>query len=90
MSLELRATPEPLAADLASDSDIDMSSCSDLMEDDLQATYEDPPHLSIPANTWAEMEKRSLLQNMEEDILKRNTGDQEQILHFDLSQKAEK
>ena len=76
MSLELRATPEPLAADLASDSDSDMSSCSDLMDDDLQATYDDPPHLSIPPNTWAEMEKRILLQNMEEDILKRNTGDQ--------------
>ncbi len=51
MSLELRATPEPLAADPASDSDSDMSSCNDLMDDDLQATYDDPPHLSIPPNT---------------------------------------
>jgi hypothetical protein len=76
MSLELRATPEPLAADLASDSDSDMSSSSDLMDEDLQATYDDPPHLSIPPNTWAEMEKRILLQSMEEDILKRNTDDQ--------------
>jgi hypothetical protein len=48
MSLELGATPELLAADLASDSDSDMSSCSDLMDVDLQATYDDPPHLSIP------------------------------------------
>ena len=64
MSLELSATPEPPAADVASDSDSDISSYSDTMNEELQPTYDDPPHLSIPPNTWAEMERQSELRIM--------------------------